>query len=86
MGLWNAIQQKVWTGKVLKDYGAISDDRHVLGVSRTLSVVLTEKKGRRLFLRESWRGFAGFRIIFIELDREAATRLGAIIEDALAQM
>jgi hypothetical protein len=45
MGLWNAIQQKVWTGKVLKDYGAISDDRHVLGVSRTLSVVLTEKKG-----------------------------------------
>jgi hypothetical protein len=82
MNLWSAIQQRLWTGRVVKDYGTIGD-RSVRRAHRSLSVVLSERDGSRLFLRESWRGFGAFRVNFVELDREEATRLGAIIQDAI---
>lgn len=84
MGLWNAIQQKLWTGRVLRDYGTISD-RAVRSVHRSLSVVFSERDGHRLFLKESWRRFGAFRINFIELDRDEAAELGAIIQDAIGR-
>jgi hypothetical protein len=85
LSLWKAIQQRLWTGPVVKDYGTISD-RSMGRQRRTLSAVLSEKEGRRLYLRESWRAFAAARINFIELDRDEALRLREILDDALAQM
>ena len=85
MGLWSWIQRRVWTGEVVKDYGVISD-REIRSVHRSLTVVLSEKGGRRVFLRESYRRFGAFRINFIELNRDEAVRLDAILHDALDQM
>jgi hypothetical protein len=82
MGFWSAIQQKLWTGRVVKDYGTISD-RSVRSAHRSLSVVFSERDGHRLFLREYWRRFGAFRINFIELDRDEAARLGGVIQDAI---
>jgi hypothetical protein len=85
MGLWNRIQRTLWTGEVVKDYGQVSD-RSVRGAHRTLTVVLSEKNGRRVFLKESYRGFGAFRVNFIELDHDEVTRLDTIFRDALGQM
>jgi hypothetical protein len=85
MGFWKAIQQRLWTGPVVKDYGAISD-RSLGRQRRSLSAVLSDREGRRLYLRESYRTFGAARINFIELDREEALRLREILEDALTQM
>jgi hypothetical protein len=85
LGFWKAVQQRLWTGPVIKDYGEVSN-RSVRGAHRTLSAVLSDKGGRRVYLRESWRGFGAFRINFIELDRDEATRLRDILGDALAEM
>lgn len=80
-----AVQQSCWTGAVIKDYGNVSN-RSVRGAHRTLSAVLSEKDGRRVYLRESWRSFVAFRINFIELDRDEASRLRDILSDALAEL
>jgi hypothetical protein len=77
--------QRLWTGRVVKDYGVVSD-RSVRGAHRTLAVVLSEHDGPRLYLRESWRKFLAFRVNFIELNRDEATRLKVIIDDALGEM
>ena len=85
MGLWNRIQRTLWTGEVVKDYGLISD-RSVGGAHRTLTVVLSERNGRRVFLKESYRRFGAFSIRFIELDQDEVTRLDTVFRDALGQM
>lgn len=85
MGIWNRIQRTLWTGEVIKDYGPISD-RSVRGAHRTLSVVLSEKNGRRVFLKESYRGFGAASVRFIELDQDEVTRLDTIFHDALGHM
>ncbi|MEA2675704.1 MAG: hypothetical protein QOI92_2896 [Chloroflexota bacterium] len=85
MGLWNRIQRTLWTGEVVKDYGQVSD-RSVSGSHRTLTVVLSEKHGRRVFLKESYRRLGAFSVSFIELDQDEVTRLDTIFHDALGQM
>jgi hypothetical protein len=79
MGLWSRIEQKLWTGPVVRDYGPISEGR--LGIpTRRVSILLTEKGGTpRLFIRQPWRAPLG-------LDREAAEKLLEALEDALPQM
>jgi hypothetical protein len=49
-------------------------------------VVLSEKNGRRVFLKESYRGFGAFSVRFIELDQDEVTSLVTIFSDALGQM
>lgn len=77
--------QRLWTGRVIKDYGSIGDRPMGRGVHRSLAVVLSDHGGPRLFVRESWKGL-GFRVNFIELDRDEATRLRDIINEALPEM
>jgi hypothetical protein len=86
MGFFKAAQRR-WTGRVVKDYGVVSD-RSVRGAHRTLAVVLSEHDGPRIYVRESWRRFFAFafRVNFIERNRDEATRLRAIIDDALGSM
>ena len=79
--MWRRVQ-RIWTGRVVKDYGELSD-RRVRGANRSLSVVFVIA-GRAVgsLSRESWRGFLGFRVNFVQLDRDEATRLAEIIGDA----
>ena len=86
MGFLNRAQ-RIWTGRVIKDYGTIGDRRMARGLThRGLAVVLSDRGGPRLFIRESWQGLGAFRVNFIELDRAEATRLRDIIDDALPEM
>ncbi len=75
----------MWTGSVIVDFGSVSN-RQISRAHRSLSVVLSEKQGRRLFLREAYRRFGAFSVRFIELDRDEVLRLDAIFQEALDQM
>lgn len=85
MGLWSCLQQKLWTGEVIKDYGPISDGS-IGRQHRTLSVLLAGKHGRSLFIRSSYRTWGAASVQFIELDRDTVVKLDAAIHDALEQM
>ncbi len=85
MGLWGRLQRTLWTGEVLKDYGVMGDRRIGSG-HRTLSVVLSDKHGGRVFLKESWRATLGFSVHFIELDAEEAARLEEALRDAMPRL
>ena len=86
MGLFK-VAQRLWTGRVIKDYGPIGDRTMARGLThRSLAVVLSDHGGPRLFIRESWKGLGAFRVNFIELDRDEASRLREIIDDALPEM
>jgi hypothetical protein len=51
--------QRLWTGRVIKDYGTIGDRAMARGLTRRgLAVVLSDHGGPRLFIRESWQGLA----------------------------
>ena len=85
MGLWNRIQRALWTGEVVKDYGAISDGS--MGRQhRTLSVLLAGKHGKTLFIRTSYRTWGAASVQFLELDRETVEKLDAVLHDALERM
>jgi hypothetical protein len=86
MGLWSRIEQRLWTGSVVEDYGLISEGKRGI-FTRRVSVLLTEKGGmRRLFIRESWRGPLTARVRLTGLDREAAEKVLEALEDALPRM
>ena len=85
MGLWSRLQRTLWTGEVLKDYGVVGDRR--IGAShRTLGVVLSDKHGGRVFLKESWRATLGFSVHFVELDADEAARLEEALRDAVPRL
>jgi hypothetical protein len=85
MGLWSRIEQRLWTGPVVQDYGLISEGKRRI-FTRRVSVFLAEKGGtRRLFIRESGRVPLGMNSL-LELDREAAERVLEALEDALPQL
>ena len=85
MTLWSRIEQKLWTGPVVQDYGPISESKGRI-FTRRVSVLVAEKGGtRRLFIRESGRVPLAVNSL-LELDREAAERLLEALEDALPQM
>jgi hypothetical protein len=86
VGFRNRVEQKLWTGEVLKDYGPISERKYRFSTCR-VSVVLAQKNGaNRLWIRESRRGPLAASVRFLELDSDAVMRLGAALEDALPQM
>jgi hypothetical protein len=85
VGVWSRVQRTLWTGAIVKDYGAIGD-RQFGRARRTLSVVLSEKNGGRLIIKESYRGVVAFSLNFVELDADEAVRLAEAIQDALPRL
>jgi hypothetical protein len=83
--LWSRIEQKLWTGPVVMDYGVISEGK-IGRQHRKLSVILAGKEGRTLFLRASYKTLGAAGVEFIEMDRETATRLQWVLQDALRRM
>lgn len=86
MGLWRRIEQALWTGKVLVDYGAVSEGSY--GASkRTVSALLAHKDQRdRFVVKVSYVGFLAASVQYFDLDREAALKLKAALDDAVMQM
>ncbi len=86
MSIWKRIEQALWTGPVLKDYGAISNGRYG-AAKRTISAVLARRNERdRFIIKASYKAFLSASVQYIDLDREAALKLKAALEDALTQM
>ena len=86
MGWWRRVEETLWTGKVVKDYGPILEDQQ--GIShRRVSVLLADgKQGRRLFIRTSANAWIAASVSFLDLDRDAALKLRSALDDALTQM
>jgi hypothetical protein len=85
MSFWRKLEERFWTGPVLKDY-PIAEGRYGVG-SRRVSVVLAGKDGRsQLFIRVGYKAFLSASVSFIDLDRESVLRLKAAVDDALSAM
>ncbi len=82
MGVWRKVEETVWLGKVMQDYGVISDEMP----HRKVSVLLAGKHHPALFLKESWSGFLAKSVRYTEMDRQTLERLDAAIHDALRRM
>jgi hypothetical protein len=86
MGILGWLERRLWTGEVLKDYGAVGEHAYP-GGSETVSVLLSKKRrGPRLILRISNRALFGFAVRYVELDPEAVRGLRVVIDDALPLM
>jgi len=86
MGLWKRIEEKLWTGKVIREFGPVADGRYG-SVRRTVSTMLTERSGgRRFIIRSAYKAFFSASVQFVELDRDAAVKLRAALDQALQEM
>ena len=57
MSLWKRIEQALWTGKILKEYGPLSEGRYG-AAERTVSALLANRQNSDCFvIRVSTRGF-----------------------------
>ena len=86
MGLWGRIERTFWTGEVVKDYGVISDVRLSHAVRRRISVILAGKAGSRVVIRVVYRRWFSATVQFVELDRDAVSKLRDTLDDALGRM
>jgi hypothetical protein len=86
MGLWKRIEERFFTGPVLRDYGPITEGRYG-AARRKVSAMLTSRNSEpRFVIRTSYKAFLSASVQFLELDREAALKLKAALEDALGRM
>ena len=86
MGFWRKIQETLWTGKTIKDYGVINEKQ--MGISKCRqSVLLTEREGKKkIIIKESWTAFLGASVAYSEFDRMSTQRLKDALDDALRLM
>jgi predicted HAD superfamily phosphohydrolase len=86
MGLWKRVEERLFTGQVLQDYGLISDTKAGVA-SRKVKVLLTTRdNATRFVIRTSYKAFLSASVQFLELDREAVVKLRTALDDALARM
>ena len=86
MGLWKRIEQAVWTGQVLRDYGSLSEGRRG-PVKVTVSALRTWKSNQdRFIIKSSYVSFFAASVHYMEFDRDAALKLKAALDDAVDQM
>ena len=74
---FGAVQQALWTRKVVEDYMVIGDGS-IGRQHRSLSLLLAGKHGRSLFLRASDRTWSAAGVGFIEMDRDTSMKLDAV--------
>jgi hypothetical protein len=69
MSIWKRIEQAVWTGTVIKDYGPLAQGEYGRA-TRTVSAMLTRRdSGDRFIVRASYKAFLAASVHYIELDR-----------------
>jgi len=86
MGFLKKLEEKMFTGKVIKDYGVVGEFKKSGGTFQH-SVLLTEMKGEaRVVIKEKNSTFTSARVSYFEFDRDDAQRLKDALEDALMMM
>ena len=86
MNLWKRIEQRLWTGTILTEYGTLADGRYG-SAKRTISALLARRHDQdRFILKASYRAFLSASVQYIDLDRDAALKLKVALDDALTRM
>ena len=86
MGLWKRIEQALWTGRILKDYGPVSEGQQG-AAKRTVSVLLAHRDERdRFVIKASYKAFFSASVQYVDLDRESALKLKTALDDVLASL
>jgi hypothetical protein len=86
VSLWRRLEERFWTGPILRDYGTLADGRWG-GGTRKVSALLAGKNGEtRFFVRIAHKAFLSASLGFVELDRDAALKLKAALDDAVGRM
>jgi hypothetical protein len=86
MSFWKRVEQALWTGTVLRDYGPLSQGRYGR-TKRTVSALLTQRENRdRFVIKTSYRAFLAASVQYLDFDRESAVKLKTALDDALTRM
>jgi hypothetical protein len=86
VSLWKRVEQALWTGRVAKDYGVVSEGKHG-AATRTVSALLAHRDNQdRFVIKASYKTFFSASVQYMDLDREGALRLKAALDDALQTM
>jgi hypothetical protein len=90
MAIWKRIEEALWTGKHVKDYGPVSEGLDGLS-KRTVSALLTRRSsGDRFVLRVNHKAaglaFLAAGVDYIDFDRDGALKLKIALDDALLEM
>ncbi len=86
MGFFKKIEETLWTGKIIKDYGVI-DEKQMGIVKPKHRVMLTEKNGEKnIIIKESIVAGISAYVKYFRLDKPSAQNLKDAVEDALKSM
>jgi hypothetical protein len=86
VSLWKRLEQALWTGAIVKDYGALVQGKYG-AAKRTVSALLAHRDDRdRFVIKASYKAFFSASVHYVDLDREGALRLKAALDDALDVM
>jgi len=86
MGFFKRIEETLWTGKIINDYGVI-DEKQTGIVKPKLRVMLTEKDGEKnLIIKESIFAGLSAHVKYFKLDKLSTQKLKDALEDALKSM
>lgn len=82
--LFRWIEQKAFTGEVVKDYGVIEEWKHGLSRVRTSALLCRQKGQHRIVFRHSSRALFGASVSYTDLSAtpEVVGKLAEIIKDA----
>jgi hypothetical protein len=86
VSIWRRIQERLWTGPTLQDFGIVAEGRYG-AAHRTVTALLAHRDGHdRFVIKGSYRAFLSASDSFLDFDRDAATKLRAALDEALAVM
>lgn len=86
MGIFKKIEELLFTGKVIKDYGIICEDSTGC-CKRIKTVLLVDRKGqKKIIIRESRKALLAASITYSEFDRTGVQQLRDSLDDALNLM
>jgi hypothetical protein len=81
MGFFRWLEQRVFTGEILEDYGTITEQR-MFGATLRTSALLCRKAGElHLVLRHSGKAFLSASVNYTFLPASSIPRLREIIDD-----
>jgi hypothetical protein len=74
MGLLSRLEQALFTGKIVKDYGLLSEGRYG-AANRTITALVTQRDDVASFvIKSSYKALLSARVQYLDLDREGALK------------
>jgi hypothetical protein len=83
MGVWGKVEEAVFLGKIVRDYGVVAEDGPQ---GLRVSAILAGKDNPTLFLRCTYSRILSKSVRYVPLEYGAVQRLGEVIQDAKGRM